>query len=656
MNPLLIVLVLGMQAQPREEWFRGYQLQPLVAGADLILVVRVSDLSETKIVQGGKGEFALQQFVFQPLRTLKGVFARETLSLTSGDLGLYDVASDRIERGQLRLLMLGRRGPGYHGVSGGGTAERALPLLEGENDPLLPAVQVLIAAGQEHDLRKRLDRIVAGLPAAKGPGAVALLLPIRTLGLLAAQAPGTYERLLPFLGDPSPAVREAAAGALFALLEGDYLVQAPLRKDCARALIGAIEGAGAGVGGRVALWKALAAAEDAALEDPRVREWLRADRVLETWAEKAAQLQACAILKTPEQQGSATSFLSRLALDSTPALEESAERLVVRLGNADASASLTGRFKAKLAAGMGGEAELARLGDLPADAAIPALLGIGGGGLNAPERLALVDACGRLRDARLVPLLAGLLSPREPEVRQRAFEALNRIDTPDAARAVQPRLREEMNLSRKLEMAALLGRHGLRDGYPYALEHMSEPELLEEAVAALAAIREPGAVEKLREILRTSNDVQWNTAAIRALGRLGDRESVPRLLEIAQDLKHALAAPSLIALGDLGEEKALPKLREALSSRGDLLIEAGARAAGKFLAKADDLRVRLAELVADVDASEQARLAALEALAAHPAAGLDAALAAALRDSGSEGSALQARVIALLRERKVKLP
>lgn len=204
-------------------------------------------------------------------------------------------------------------------------------------------------------------------------------------------------------------------------------------------------------------------------------------------------------------------------------------------------------------------------------------------------------------------------------------------------------------------MAALLGRHGLRDGYPYALEHLSEPELLEDAVAALEAIREPGAVERLREILRSSNDETWNAAAVRALGRLGDRESAPRLLELVRDLKHPLAAPALIALADLGEERAIPKVREALASRGEELVEAAARAAAKFLPAADDLRARLAELLADADGSEEARSAALEALAARPDARFDAALAAAARDPGLEGTRLLPRIHALLRERKVRL-
>ncbi len=37
-------------------------------------------------------------------------------------------------------------------------------------------------------------------------------------------------------------------------------------------------------------------------------------------------------------------------------------------------------------------------------------------------------------------------------------------------------------------MAEFLGRHGIHDGYPYAIEHMAEPELLDQAIAALAAI------------------------------------------------------------------------------------------------------------------------------------------------------------------------
>jgi len=79
-------------------------------------------------------------------------------------------------------------------------------------------------------------------------------------------------------------------------------------------------------------------------------------------------------------------------------------------------------------------------------------------------------------------------------------------------------------------MAEFLGRHGIRDGYPYAVEHMSEPYLREHAISALAAIREPGAAGELGKILNTSNDVAWSSAAVRGLGRLGVAELAQQFL------------------------------------------------------------------------------------------------------------------------------
>lgn len=51
MNLLMIALLLGFQAQPRDEWFRSLDLQPVVTRADLVMVVRVSEVSETKIIR-----------------------------------------------------------------------------------------------------------------------------------------------------------------------------------------------------------------------------------------------------------------------------------------------------------------------------------------------------------------------------------------------------------------------------------------------------------------------------------------------------------------------------------------------------------------------------------------------------------------------------
>src|SRR5262249_3114258 len=151
----------------------------------------------------------------------------------------------------------------------------------------------------------------------------------------------------------------------------------------------------------------------------------------------------------------------------------------------------------------------------------------------------------------------------------------------------------------------------------------------------------------LRDILKTSNDKNWNSVAIRALGALGEQEFAGQFLEIVQDLKNPLTPAALIALGDLGEVKALPKVREGLASRNLHIVHASARAAGKLLAvpgmKADELRDQLAGILADGDADAGLRWMALETLVAVKDPRLDKALLAVVRDAGQEGSGLLER-------------
>src|SRR5262249_3550496 len=148
-------------------------------------------------------------------------------------------------------------------------------------------------------------------------------------------------------------------------------------------------------------------------------------------------------------------------------------------------------------------------------------------------------------------------------------------------------------------------------------------------------------------------------AAIRALGRLGEARFAPRMLEVARDLQDPLAPSALIALGDLGEARALPIVRGGFSSRSEEVVTACARAAGALLARpgvrADDVRDRLAALLADADASQAARGAALDSLLALNDPRLERALGAAVRDGGLEGSELLARIERVLTDRKVPL-
>src|SRR5712691_9441181 len=104
-------------ALARDEWYRGLDLETALARADLVILVRVGEIGESKTVYGGKAERTFQQFRFEPVRMLKGVFTRDVLLLTNDDLGYFSDDQGQMERGQLRLLMLGRSGFGYANVN-----------------------------------------------------------------------------------------------------------------------------------------------------------------------------------------------------------------------------------------------------------------------------------------------------------------------------------------------------------------------------------------------------------------------------------------------------------------------------------------------------------------------------------------------------------
>jgi HEAT repeat protein len=636
-------------------------LEDAIARAELILVVRLAEMSESKVVHGGKTEVVTQQFRFEPVRTIKGIFARDSLWLTGQDLGSYQFAegAGRLERGQLLLLLLGRQGPGYFNCNTSGSLEQSIPRLRDQADPLLAAVEALITVTQKPDRVAKVATLLAALRTAKDRDAAPLLISLGRRALLAAQTRDATEIVSRFLGDPSPEVREVAARTLAALLDADYFRQGELRGRAVRALVAALDAAGPDLGVRTATLEALGAAEEASRDVEPARAWLRADRAAATFAEHAARLRAIGRSRRGDQREAVARFLDQLPLDAPAEVQSAAGRALGELDPREAARRLANRLASKSDTGLGITAEIALIGELPRDVAAPALFEAFSRAENQGERLAFAMACVKVADPRLVPALGELLDLRYPDVRWQAGEALRRIDTDEAASVLWPHLGEEGDLLRKLQLAGFLGRHGFRGGYPYAIEHMSAPQLQDAAVEALAAIREPKAIPELRKIWESSNDLGWNAAAIRALGRLGQADIAPRLLELAGDRRNPLAAPALIALGDLGVAKALPLVRDGLESRSDEVVVAATRAASRLLAgpgaRSDDVRDRLAALVADPDASPVVRGAALESLASLNDPRLGTALVTAARDGALEGSDLMRRIEELLAVRKEKL-
>ena len=95
---------------------------------------------------------------------LKGVFSRESLSLTSQDLGIESITdSAPIEPGQVRLLMLGRSSQGYAILRPTPRFEQTIPPLSGPTDELIDIVKVLLAVNATQERPNRVALLVARL-------------------------------------------------------------------------------------------------------------------------------------------------------------------------------------------------------------------------------------------------------------------------------------------------------------------------------------------------------------------------------------------------------------------------------------------------------------------------------------------------------------
>ena len=202
-------------------------------------------------------------------------------------------------------------------------------------------------------------------------------------------------------------------------------------------------------------------------------------------------------------------------------------------------------------------------------------------------------------------------------------------------------------LASKLRTFALLGRHGSTDGYSFAVEYLALPDVRDAAIDAVVACKTPRTIDDLRAILRTSHDPAWNSAALRALARLGQTEISATLFELIDDLSNPQAPSALLALADLKDTLSLGKLGEAVLSRSDELALAGIAAARQLLAEKgngqDTIRDNLAQRLADPLSSAPVREAALKTLQALEDPRLARALPTGAREAALENTPLLAQ-------------
>jgi HEAT repeat protein len=661
----LSLLLLPHLAFSKAEWPEHYDLERALDQAALIVAAELVHIKEVPVTFGGKGQVTQHQYTFKPMKVIKGVFSRPELVLQSTDLGGYygGVKHEDLAVGQKRLLILGRSRVGYQNIWRGGETDQTLIPMSGPDDSLLATLVTMFGILQQQDRLELVKESVKALSAADDRGALMLLTAIQKRAFLAGQLPLAHEAVRKRLNSDSAIVREAAARTLAAMFSARYQSAPALEARSVEALVKAASRKNQRQSSQVAILKAMGAVGDAVVKSGSALALLHLDAPTRTFAELEARAAALArISRDHEINFDFIGYLEALPLDSRPNLQR---HVATAAANADTKRTadlLLKRLQDKKALGLGGETEIDSMREVFERADNPVIFEkrVFVLDLTDNEKQRLLNAV-QSNHADLVAPLREILKTRNKGLRRSAIDLLVKIDNQEAAEAIRPYLKSEMDLRRKLVLAKFLGQHGFDDGYPYAIEHMSEPYVREIAIEALSAMNQAGTVEELLAIYQTSNDNNWRHAAIRALGLLGDTSSLENWLNMAADPRDALAPAAIRAVAELGDPQLLGLYATGLSSRNEVVARACAHAAkslfesGKAKSSDQGIGKALAALAIDSEASLSLRSSAFYALQAGKSKQMDAVLEVLIKDRKIEQAGLMSAVRKEIRARKLAL-
>jgi HEAT repeat protein len=589
---LVMVLAWSGNRATAQEGFEGWHLEPGVAQAHLVMVVRVASISQVTVIEGAKTDTALREYRFQPIRRLKGIFQRDQLSMTTHDLGCRADDATRapeLKEGEYRLLILTQQqGQTYGCVSaapGATTFAQRVPLLKGPDDPLVAVVETLIQVADARSRRERSTFLVKRLESVNGLAAVPLLSSLR----LRADWAAADERALPALTrlarDPSVAVRTAALEVLRDVLANRILPSDPRQLDgVADALRELLESDEPITSVRLAALESLG---DLLALKPDVV-WARGLLIAQltaakTHAERAAAVTALSRIAHAQSVAAVLDALAKLPLDETPAYETVYARAALRLDAAGAERILLARLERSMRARQSLEPEIEALGRIRSKESLPLLLTAAGQPtVTHADRHRIAWALGRLGDDRAVPVLAGWLRGEDHQLREIALTAMETLDSKLAAREARPLLKSESNLAFKLRIARLLARHELADGYALATEHLSDVSHTAEATLVLAALDDARTSKELSAMLAARPDRRWHAAALTGLAATGDAPARRQLLAILADDRNPLAVDAAEAVGLAGDADLLAPLATLVQSRNKRLAFASLLALRRF--------------------------------------------------------------------------
>lgn len=576
-----------------QEGFEGWNLEPGVGQAHLVMVARVVGVSQVTVVEGAKTDVALREYRFQPIRRLKGLFQRDQLSMTGADLALpatEATSPSLLKEGEYRLLILVQQSGNTFGcvsaAPGATTFAERVPLLTGPDDPLVGVVETLIQVADSRSRKERAALLVKRLEGTDGPAAVPLLTSLRPRADWAAADGRVLSSLARLIRSRFPAVRGGALEVLRDVLAGRNLPDESKQLDGpAAAVREVLESGEPATHARVAALDALGHLLALKAEVPRAGEFLAAQlTAAKTHAERTAAVTALSRVAQPRAAAAVLDALDKLPLDEHAARESAYARAALRADAAGAERVLLARLDRSMRARESLDAEVEALGRVRSQASSSLLLAAAGRPASPHgDRARVAWALGRLGDDRAVPVLVGWLRGEDYQLKDAALAALEAIDSKTAAREVRPLLKTEPQLPYKLRIARLLARHELPDGYALATEHLADAAHTPQAALVLAALGDARTAKDLSAIVAARPDRRWHAAALTGLAATGDAAAKTQLLAILADDRHPLAADAAAAAGLAGDPDLLAPLATLVRSRNRHLALASLVAVRRFV-------------------------------------------------------------------------
>jgi HEAT repeat protein len=220
-------------------------------------------------------------------------------------------------------------------------------------------------------------------------------------------------------------------------------------------------------------------------------------------------------------------------------------------------------------------------------------------------RAAAVIAMGKSGEKREIPLILDVLRDDHRQVRESAVLALGILGEPSVVPALTAIMNDSAEGRRLTRRSEILTRTRAFAAAALGLVGRSGREGSESAMMPL-----------LDAATRSEPALDVPVCAIDALGVLGSRDAVPRLVDLARDPRQdkTLRAHAILALGRIGDPAALPLVQSATRDREVFVKRSAILALGLLGHRGDDttLSTLTAEIVRGQD--QQARSWALVAL------------------------------------------